>query len=56
MKNKKTIPFTFLTNGGMETEQSKADKLNNLFKLNKNMKLTVDHINVCHTVFGSPEI
>ena len=24
--------------------------------LDKKIKLTVDHINVCHTVFGSPEI
>ncbi len=27
------LPFTFMTNGGMETEQSKCDKLNKLFEL-----------------------
>lgn len=26
------IPFCFLTNGGMETEQQKCDKMNSLLK------------------------
>ena len=52
-KKGKPVPFTFMTNGGMVTEQTKADKMNELFELKDGLKLTTDHINLCHTVYKS---
>ena len=49
------LPFTFMTNGGMVTEQTKCDKLNKLFELTEQEpSLTVENINLCHTILGSP--
>lgn len=42
-----------MTNGGMVTEQTKANKLNELFELTPGLMLTTDHINLCHTVLQS---
>ena len=51
------LPFTFMTNGGIETEQSKCDKLNKMFELtDQEPHLTKENINLCHTVFGSEQI
>jgi len=56
-KNPAHLPFIFLTNGGTYLEQTKVDGLNTLFELGQSeQKLNLDHVIVCHTVFGSPEI
>ena len=47
------IPFMFLTNGGMKTEQKKCDELNTLFKLTQEEpRLDKSNVFLCHTVFG----
>ena len=51
------IPFAFLTNGGMETEQQKADKMNALLKFTpEEGQITKENVFLCHTIFGSPQI
>jgi ribonucleotide monophosphatase NagD (HAD superfamily) len=49
------IPFAFMTNGGMETEQQKADKMNALLKFTpEEGRITKENVFLCHTIFGSP--
>ncbi len=51
------IPFAFLTNGGMETEQQKADKMNALLNLTpEQAQISKDNIFLCHTILGSAKI
>lgn len=49
------IPFVFLTNGGNESELSKANKMNSTlgFDLASDPKLSADNIILCHTMFRS---
>ena len=54
-KNGKQIPFITLTNGGADTEQVKADKLNKLLKLELD-NLTSENVILCNTIYGSDEI
>ena len=51
------IPFAFMTNGGMESEQQKADKMNALLKFTPEEGLiSKENVFLCHTIFGSPQI
>jgi len=52
----KNIPFYAMTNGGAETEQSKAEKLNKLFKFDTDSKLTAEHIILCNSIYGGEKI
>ena len=56
-KSSKHLPFVFLTNGGMKTEQAKADKLNELLFGSKEAGLlTKDHLILAHTVLMDEKI
>ena len=56
-KTGKHVPFTFLTNGGFRTEQSKASKLNAVLFGDKDAGLvTVDHVIQSHTVFKDEKL
>ena len=61
----KPIPFVFLTNGGIETEDEKAASLNKImdlknFQTNKGIDtphlLTDSHIIMSHTPLGEPQL
>ena len=56
-KTGKQIPFTFLTNGGFRTEQSKAAKLNKvLFGDEKAGLVTEEHVIQSHTIFKDEKL
>merc|ERR1719464_1381093 len=53
----KQIPFTFLTNGGFRTEQSKAKALNKTLFGDENAGLvTEEHVIQSHTIFKDEKL
>jgi hypothetical protein len=44
-----------MTNGGTETEQSKADKLNKLLKFEE-PKLAAENLILCNSIYGGEKI